>query len=183
MSLFIAVYGHIIVGSLRLLGFRVFRHAYRPLLATSIVEFWNRWSYYYKELLTDFFFYPTFLRCAWAGPRLRLFLAVFAAAAVGNMYFVILWEVNLLLAADVHAMWTRWGSRTVYCVMLAVGIWVSMLRQQRERKRALAPRKGWSKIRAALLVCSFYAVAHVWNIGESALGPLERLLWLLRVAW
>jgi hypothetical protein len=183
MSLFIAIYGHIIVGSLRLLGFRVFRHVYRPLLATSIVEFWNRWSYYYKELLTEFFFFPTFLRSAWAGPRLRLFLAVFAAAAVGNMYFVILWEADLLLAGDVQTMWTRWGSRTVYCVVLAIGIWVSMLRQQQARKRASAPRKAWSDIRSAFLVCSFYAVAHVWNVGESALGPVERLSWLFRVAW
>jgi hypothetical protein len=183
MSLFIAIYGHIIVGSLRLLGFRVFRHVYRPLLASSIVEFWNRWSYYYKELLTEFFFFPTFLRSAWAGPRLRLFLAVFAAAALGNMYFVILWEADLLFAGDVQTMWSRWGSRTVYCVILAFGIWVSMLRQQQARKRAAPPRRGWSEIWAAFLVCSFYAVVHVWNVGESKLGPLERLLWLLRVAW
>jgi hypothetical protein len=183
MSLFVAVYGHIIVGSLRLLGFRVFRHAYRPLLATSIVEFWGRWSYYYKELLTEFFFFPTFLRSAWASPRLRLFLAVFAAAALGNMYFQILWEVDLLLRGDVQTMWTRWASRTVYCIILASGIWVSMLRQQRARKLAPAPRKRWSRIRAAFLVCSFYAVAHVWNVRESTLGPLDRLLWLFRVAW
>jgi hypothetical protein len=183
MSLFIAIYGHIIVGSMRLLGFRVSRHTDRPLLATSIVEFWNRWSYYYKEVLTEFFFFPIFLRSAWAGPRLRLFLAVFAAAALGNMYFVILWEVDLLLSGNGQAMWIRWGSRTVYCIMLATGIWVSLLRQQQARKRAAAPPKGWSAIRSAFLVCSFYAVAHVWNAGESELGPLERLLWLLRVVW
>ena len=182
-SLRIAVYGHIIVGCLRLFGFHVFRHVYRPLLSTSIVEFWGRWSYYYKELLTDFFFFPTFLRSTWAGPRLRLFVAVFAAAAIGNMYFVILWEADLLLSGDVSTMWVRWGSRSVYCVLLAIGIWVSMLRQQRTRRERTVPRQGWPKYRAAFLVCTFYAIAHVWNIEGTGLGPLERLQWLGRVLW
>jgi D-alanyl-lipoteichoic acid acyltransferase DltB (MBOAT superfamily) len=167
---------------MRLLGFRVFRHTYRPLLSTSIVDFWNRWSYYYKEVLTEFFFFPVFLRASWAGPRLRLFLAVFAAAVVGNMYFVILWEVDLLFSGNVHTMWTRWGSRTVYCILLALGIWVSILRQRQARKQPFASRKtAWGIIPSAFLVCSFYAIAHVWNVGDSALGPLDRLLWLLRV--
>ena len=182
-SLRIAVYGHIIVGCLRLFGFHVLRHVYRPLLATSIVEFWGRWSYYYKELLTDFFFFPAFLRSSWAGPRLRLLVAVFTAAAIGNMYFVVLWEADLLMSGDVNAMWTRWGSRSVYCVLLALGIWVSMLRQQRTRRERTTPPHGWSRYRAAFLVCTFYAVAHVWNVEGSGLGPLERLQWLWRVLW
>ena len=182
-SLYIAIYGHIIVGCLRLLGFNVFRHAYKPLAATSIVDFWGRWSYYYKELLSDFFFYPTYLRAAWAGARLRLFLAVFAAAAVGNMYFVVLTEVELLLAGATDAMWTRWGSRSVYCILLATGIWLSMLRQQRIRSQVAAGPQGWTRFRDAFLVCTFYAVIHVWNIGQSHLGPLDRLAWLFMTVW
>ena len=48
----LAAFGHVIVGSLRLLGFNVFRNTYKPLLAESIVEFWNRYYYYFKELLS-----------------------------------------------------------------------------------------------------------------------------------
>ena len=44
-----------IVGYLRLCGFNVFRNTYKPLLAETMVEFWNRYYYYFKELLVNFF--------------------------------------------------------------------------------------------------------------------------------
>ena len=47
----IAARGHEIVGALRLFGFNVFRNTYKPLLAPSLVEFWNRYYYYFKEML------------------------------------------------------------------------------------------------------------------------------------
>ena len=56
----LAVKGHLIIGMLRLYGFNAFRNTYKPLLAESIVEFWNRYFYYFKELLSTFFFMPTF---------------------------------------------------------------------------------------------------------------------------
>ena len=54
--------GHVIVGCLRLFGFNVFRNTYKPLLAETIVEFWNRYYFYFKELLVNTFFLPTFTR-------------------------------------------------------------------------------------------------------------------------
>ncbi|HVQ23816.1 MAG TPA: hypothetical protein VMV01_01495, partial [Planctomycetota bacterium] len=52
----LAVYGHVAVGILRLFGFRAFRNTYKPLLAPSVLEFWNRYFYYFKELMVEFFF-------------------------------------------------------------------------------------------------------------------------------
>ena len=178
IALHIAVFGHVIVGCIRLLGFQVYRHMYAPMLATSIVDFWNRWTYYFKELLTEFFFYPTFTRCSWASPKVRLFLAVFAAACVGNMYFVMMWEVNYMLDFNLDKIWTSWGSRTVYCFLLALGIWISMLRQQRIRRNEQAELGIWLHARKSFLVCSFYAIVHIWNVSESNLGPIERVQWL-----
>ena len=59
--------------------------------SATLVEFWNRYYYYFKELLVRFFFMPVFMQLGgklrdW--PRLRLFVAVFAAAFVGNIYYV-----------------------------------------------------------------------------------------------
>ncbi|MEF8725082.1 hypothetical protein [Candidatus Accumulibacter phosphatis] len=39
-----------IIGTLRLFGFNVFRNTYKPLPPESILEFWNRYYYYLKEL-------------------------------------------------------------------------------------------------------------------------------------
>jgi D-alanyl-lipoteichoic acid acyltransferase DltB (MBOAT superfamily) len=91
----LAIKGHLIVGFLRLYGFHVFRNTYKPLLAESVVEFWNRYFYYFKELLVTFFFMPTFTgvgRRFQRIPALRLLAAVVAAAFVGNVYYHLIKE-------------------------------------------------------------------------------------------
>ena len=99
----LCVSGHVIVGYLRLCGFNVFRNTYKPLLAETIVEFWNRYYYYFKELLVNFFFFPTFTRYFKRNPRLRMFAAVFAAAFVGNMYYHVIEDESL-----VRGDWQDW---------------------------------------------------------------------------
>ena len=174
-----AIWGHVIVGCLRLLGFNVFRNTYKPLLAESIIEYWGRFSHYFKELCVDFFFYPAFMRCAWAGPRLRLFIAIFAAAFVGNMYFHILEEPQLLIEGDPAALWARWGSRMVYCLLLALGVWVSMLRQQSQRATVVKTAvSSLTRIRRIAGVWTYYAVIHIWHIELNDVGPGERARFL-----
>ncbi len=165
-TLRLAVAGHIIIGCLRLLGFNVFRNTYKPLLAESIIEFWNRYYYYFKELLVEFFFYPVFLRGGRLGPQLRLFVSVFAAAFVGNMYYHLILDPNLIVAGDPGVIWARWGARLVYCFILALGIYVSMRRQQRTRRTRVAT--NWpGRLRRIAGVWTFYAVIHVWNVDAS----------------
>src|SRR5205085_6867278 len=82
-----AVYGHYIIGYCRVAGFNALRNTYRPLEATTIADFWNRYYYYFKELLADFFFFPTYMRYFKTYPRLRVFAATFAAATVGNWLY------------------------------------------------------------------------------------------------
>lgn len=168
-TLILAISGHIIVGCLRLLGFNVFRNTYKPLLAESIVEFWNRFYFYFKELLVDFFFYPTFLRCAWAAPKLRLFFAVFAAAFAGNVYYHILTKPNLVTQMELGLLWVEWGPRLVYCFFLALGIWLSMLRQQMKRESAGRPNM-LLRLRAIAGVWTFYALIHIWNVKPREMG-------------
>jgi hypothetical protein len=155
------VTGHVVIGFLRLGGFYVFRNTYKPLLAETIVEFWNRLYYYFKELLVTFFFFPTYARCFKQSPRLRMFAAVFAAAFVGNMYYHTVDAMTL-----VHADWqTNRGSaapRFFYCFMLALGIYISMLRQQR-RQRTTTPRPWQRRAMAIFGVWTFFAVIHIWS--------------------
>jgi D-alanyl-lipoteichoic acid acyltransferase DltB (MBOAT superfamily) len=160
----LAVFGHVIVGSLRLLGFNVFRNTYKPLFATSIVEFWNRFYYYFKELLVEMFFYPAFYRSGWAGPRLRVLVAVFAAAFAGNAYFHLLRDHEPVLAGDWPAVVTYWVPRLIYCLLLSLGIWLSMLRQQELRRRA-GPPAGWIvRLRGMAGVWTFFGLLHVWLV-------------------
>lgn len=159
----LAAAGHVIVGSLRLFGFNVFRNTYKPLLAESVLEFWNRYYYYFKELLVDFFFYPTYLRLRRLSPSLRMLAAVFAAAFLGNMYHHLLAQPEHIVALDLSRLWADWSPRLVYCFFLALGIWVSMLRQQKLRAAGATPGLA-RRFRRIAGVWTFYAVIHVWNL-------------------
>jgi hypothetical protein len=169
-TLSIAAFSHVVVGCLRLLGFNVFRNTYKPLLAESIVEFWNRYYYYFKEVLVDFFFYPTYLRLRSLGNAARMFAAVFAAAFVGNMYFHILYFApEQVVSLDVVALWSSWGTRLVYCFLLAFGIWVSMLRQP--AVRASGGKPGfWLRLRRIAGVWTFFSIIQLWNVRLEGVG-------------
>ena len=158
-----AVTGHVIVGFLRLCGFNIFRNTYKPLLSESIIEYWGRFNYYFKELMVEFFFYPTFLNTPRLNTHLRMLLAVFAAAFVGNMYYHVIETPIPIATGDFASVWEIWGPRLVYCVALTIGIWVSMLRQQ--KARGASTQKTWLlRLRAIAGVWLFYAVIHIWNL-------------------
>ncbi len=83
----LSIWGHIIIATCRMAGFKALRNTWSPLQSKTIAEFWNRYYYYFKELLVEFFFYPTFLRFFKTKPRLRMFMATMAAAGLGNMLY------------------------------------------------------------------------------------------------
>ena len=172
LVLHIAVRGHVIVASLRLAGFHVFRNTYKPLLAESVVEFWNRYYFYFKELLAIFFFYPAFTRHFKKYPRLRIVWAVFAAAFFGNMYYHCL-ASSTLPVADFGGLWALMHSRLVYCFLLATGISISMLRQQ-ARTGARPPRTVGGRAVAIFGVWTFFALIHLWTGGTTPIGDRAR---------
>jgi hypothetical protein len=165
----LAVDGHVVIGGLRLCGYHVFRNTYKPLLAESVIDFWGRFHYYFKELMLDLFFYPCYLRHFRAWPRLRLLAAVFAAAFLGNMYLHVLAYPDLLAGGLGGALWSL-RSRLVYCLLLSVGIAVSMGRQRRIRAGP-QPSGNWTRLRRIAGVWTFYGLIHVWS-----LHPLELTL-------
>lgn len=159
--------GHVIIGYLRLGGFYVFRNTYKPLLAETIVEFWNRYYYYFKELLVQFFFFPTFTRYFKQSPQLRMFTAVFAAACFGNMYYHII-KTASFMQGNWAAVWTGFNPRLLYCGALAVGIYISMVREQRRPKGV--PRSPGRRVVAIFGVWTFFAFIHLWAKGSMTHG-------------
>jgi len=161
---------HGIIAILRLFGFNVFRSTYKPLLAESVVEFWNRFYYYFKELLVTFFFMPTFAgfgRRLRRWPSLRLFVAVFAAAFVGNMYYHWLRLAVPLAQGEVFDSLYSLRSRMFYCLLLAFGIFVSMLREQRRLGRGPLPG-GTRRVLRILGVWTFFALIWIWGVRGGA---------------
>ena len=167
-TLSLAAKGHVWVGVIRLFGFNIFRNTYKPLLAQTVVEFWNRYYYYFKELMMECFFLPTYARYFRNLPMLRVVAAVFAAAFVGNMYYHLLQHKEQLVAGDWNRLWSLLGARLIYCALLTAGIAISMLRQQRQRSRPPAAQAGPASkllsLRRIACVWTFFAVINFWNV-------------------
>jgi hypothetical protein len=161
---------HGIIGILRLFGFNIFRNTYKPLLAESVVEFWNRYYYYFKELLTHFFFIPTFTgfgRRFHAWPQVRLLIAVFSAAFIGNMYYHLLCEAESLAQGNAYEALYGLRSRMFYCLLLVMGIYLSMLREQRRRGQPLVTGKV-QRLWNILGVWTFFALIFIWDASGRA---------------
>jgi hypothetical protein len=141
----------------------VFRNTYKPLLAENVVGFWNRYYYYFKEIMADFFFYPTFARWFRKRPVLRLFAAVFMAACVGNMFYHLIQMGETLSRGDFQAVWLSLHARFFYCFLLALGIFASMLREQRRAGHPRAPRSAARRGVSIFGVWTFFAVINIWN--------------------
>jgi hypothetical protein len=126
----LSVLGHTIIACCRMAGFNALRNTYRPLSSRTIAEFFNRYYFYFKELLVDFFFYPVFLRCFKKNYRLRLVVSIFAAACFGNAFFHFSRDLNLVysfgLARALQGFWVY----LFYCFALATAISISRLRRR-----------------------------------------------------
>jgi len=176
-----AIHGHKWVSLLRLCGFNVFRNTYKPLLAESVVDFWNRYYYYFKELLVEFFFFPTYLRCFVTRPKLRMLTAVFAAAFVGNMYYHLVQAKESIAEGNLVLILEALSPRLIYCFALAVGIYFSMLRQQQRRGKVAAANFGNKKLatwRRIAGVWTFFALLNFWNT-RSAATTADRIRFFL----
>lgn len=78
---------HLKVGLWRLFGYDIEPYFNKPFASTNLVELWKRFSYYYRQFLVQAFYYPVFLRFFKKWPKLRIFVATFAAAGFGNLLF------------------------------------------------------------------------------------------------
>jgi hypothetical protein len=181
--LLIAIFGHLIIGCLRLFGFNVFRNTYKPLLAESLVEYWNRFYYYFKELLVEFFFYPTFIAAARLPATMRIFVSIMAAAFLGNFYYHFIRDMRLYLESpgeDIIAMLLPW---LLYGFMLGIGIFVSMMREKKRRCKK-PPRRSTGiralvRVRRILGVWSFYGFLLIWIAGPPSITFGKRFEFLL----
>jgi len=177
------IYGHTAIGILRLFGFRAFRNTYKPLLAPTLIDFWNRYYYYFKELLVEFFFFPTYVKLSRFSPRLRIFAATMAAAGAGNLYFHFLRDSHEIFAMPPAEGVSRVLSRAFYSLLLGLGISASMLRQRARRGRSSPDGRfaGFRRLRAIAGVWLFFSLLHIWGVApvEFGFGQRTKFFWSL----
>jgi len=163
----LSIWGHIIIATCRMAGFKALRNTWSPLQSKTIAEFWNRYYYYFKELLVEFFFYPTFLRFFKTRPRLRLFMATLAAAGLGNMLYHFIRDIHIIMGLGIWEALKAFHVYIFYSLLLGTAIGLSQLRNQKRK-----PDPHWFRryITAPVTVLGFYSVCHVLGAPYSGYG-------------
>jgi hypothetical protein len=181
--LVLAIFSHTLVGILCLSGFHVPRNIRSPLLATTILDFWGRYYFYFKELLMDFWFFPVFLRTARLPVFWRTMLATVSAAFLGNIYYHLVLYWPSMARGETAPFQAAMSARVIYCAFLAAALCVSFARTL-GRKTPAGPPGFPRRLFRILLVSSFFALIHVWNFtGVPVLVYQRARLWRALLPW
>ena len=169
---------HAYVGVARLAGYRLQRGCWRPLESRTLIEYFNRFHYYFKEFLVDLFFLPTFMRVFRSRPRLRVFFATFMAAGVGNAVWHFMRDFHLAAELGFLAALESFSSYAFYCLVLAIGISISQVRAN------TGFRPGNSVTERFFSFCSvwgFVVCLHAFSDGSRDHTLPERLIFIARL--
>ncbi len=176
--LWFSVWGHVIIACCRMAGYNALRNTYKPLQSASIADFWNRFYYYFKELLVDNFFYPAFLRYFKKWPRIRLFFATFAAAGFGNILYHFLRETGSI--AD-NGFWPALWSFRVYMfygIVLSTAISISQLYEKKRPTDMSWLRKNFV---TPVFVVGFYCILSIFDSSDRNLSLGDHFIFLLKL--
>ncbi len=159
-TLSLAIWGNTIVACCRMVGFNILRNTYKPFYATTVAEFWNRFYYYFKELLAEFFFFPAYLRYFKQYRKLRLAAATIAAATVGNMVYHFCLEIWYVLDLGFGKALAGFQVYTFYALVLGAGIAISQLRGRRGPPESLPL---YRRAMAVAGVLAFYCLVEIFD--------------------
>ena len=159
VTLSFAVMGHKFISVCRLAGFNALRNSCRPLSSTTVSDFFNRFYYYFKELLVDVFFYPTFLRYFKRNRKLRTFFATFVAVAFGNSFYHLTRDWQFIQREGLWKALAGYQVLFFYNVVLATAVSVSQLRKHGLNSNSIFRRR----ILQPSGVLSFYCVLGVFG--------------------
>jgi hypothetical protein len=175
--LLVAASGHAMIATARLAGFRLLRNTYRPLSSRTIAEFWNRYMYYFKEVLVHVYFYPTYLRWFKGHPKLRLAVATFMAAGVGNFFMHFILNSQFVAAVGWSGAFRVMQTYAFYCALLAAGIVVSQL-----RARQFDPRGSWwrEQLVPSIGVALFFCLLSFFDGPQRHVGLTRHLEFLFK---
>jgi hypothetical protein len=170
----LSIFGHRIIASCRMAGYNALRNTYRPLSATTLIEFFNRFYYYFKELLVDFYFYPAFFRYWKKHRRLRMAFATFAAAGFGNAFYHFTRDWQIIRDDGLWTAIRNYQTFLFYCIVLAAALSLSQMR----RRGPMPVGFVRGHFLPALGVGIFYCLLNVFVTNERGYSLAEHLRYL-----
>ena len=160
---------HIYVAMVRMAGFCIPRSLVSPLSSKSLSEYWGRYFFYFKEMLADIFFFPTFQRYFRKSVRIRIAFATIAAAFFGNIMFDLIPRLPEMASHGWYSVFEDFYSYTIYACILTVGLIVSQI-----RKKETVPEDGWffHHVWPRIQVLGFFMILEVFDDSVGA-APVE----------
>lgn len=154
-------WGHVIVAVVWFFGYKIPLNTRAPLLARDPLDFFQRYNYYYKELLWQIFFFPVFAKLARLPLALRLYLTTWAAVGAAN--WLILWAryVRIILEEGVAASVQSMTQYMIYCTVLVHMVFPFVYYSV---KRPPGPvQKRWKHVLAAFATVLAYAILRIFD--------------------
>lgn len=176
--LWFSVWGHVIIACCRMAGYNALRNTYKPLQSTSIAEFWNRFYYYFKELLVENFFYPAFLRYFKKWPKIRMFFATMAAACFGNVLYHFLRDIGIIAEKGFWQALLSYRVYMFYGIVLGTAISLSQLYEKKNKKGISWVRRN---IVTPVYVVGFYCILSIFDSTDPALTLTDHFIFLLKL--
>ncbi len=152
--LIISIWGHFIVAIVRMAGYRIPRNTVNPLASRTLAEFWNRYFYYFKEMLVDFFFYPAFRRYFKSNTKLRVAFATLCAAGFGNFLYHFMRETYVFADGAIFDKLWIFQSAVFYSLALAAGLIISQWRGKKVKPEdGFFAYQVWPRINVIAFFC------------------------------
>ena len=155
----VPIAGNMVVACVRMAGFHILRNTYKPLYATTVAEFWNRFYYYFKELLVEFFFFPTYIRYFKHNRRLRLAVATLAAATLGNLVYHFCRDSDYVFYLGLWRALAGFQVYAFYALVLGLAISISQWRG----KHAPESLPFYRRVISSAGVIGFYCLLEIFD--------------------
>ena len=99
---------------------------------------------------------------------------------MGNIYYHMFYTANRVITGDFVYLWDKWGTRSIYCALLALGIWISMLRRQ---AKPVDPDSlsWWVRIRKMVGVWLFFGLIQIWNQKMTEIDAIDAFRFFFRL--
>lgn len=170
-------YSYIIVGVIFFVGYKSPMNTNRPLQAKNPLDFFQRYNFFYKELLFQFFFFPAFAKLKILPARLRVSVSLFWAVAVGNFLIIYFRNADLHFSRGLQDSFVLLSNYAVYSLLLFFLLLPSVLANISDR-----PKPESSKTLVTLgTILTILAFATIRIFDEQFSGNLALNFSLLKI--
>ena len=155
------VWGAMAIGIMRLSGFDLYRHTWRPFEATTIFDFFQRSLFYFNDVIFGVIFWPVFTSLRFKNQRLRIFISLFLSVGLFNALLTTGYEwfrgslnrpAELILKNS-----TGFVCYLTYAGLLALALYPSILERLVGKEKVRMP-SGMRLVRIGMFVMFWSAI-------------------------